>query len=169
MNIEFTKEQYEQLIKAVYMGNWMANANRTDDMITEFADIEEYVLSHAKDFGLEHLAALDDEDGQTVVPSPELEADEELDRIIEEYDDETFWEELIERMTIKDIFSSIDEEDVESMKEEEFVELHETIRTKYEEEFAENGVMNIDLYTDEDDCEECCDGTCVCEEEKDCC
>ena len=169
MNIEFTKEQYEQLIKAVYAGNWIANANRTDDMIADFDDIEEYVLSHAKDFDLEDLATVGEEDKDAYYPSEKLETDEELNRVIDEYDDETFWEELIERMTIKDIFSSVSEEDLEAMKEEEFIELYETVRAKYEEEFDENGLMNVDLCECEDDCEECCGDTCEGEEEKGCC
>ena len=31
MEIKFTKEQYENLMKLVYLGNWMINAIRTDD------------------------------------------------------------------------------------------------------------------------------------------
>ncbi len=32
MNIEFTKAQFFALLKAVYLGNWMANANRDGNM-----------------------------------------------------------------------------------------------------------------------------------------
>ena len=31
MQIEFDKKQYEILLKLVYLGNWMANAHRTED------------------------------------------------------------------------------------------------------------------------------------------
>ena len=53
MKIEFTKEQYENLIKSVYLGNWLVNAIRSgrkgDEHIKEFDKIEQYVF--AKDFG----------------------------------------------------------------------------------------------------------------------
>ncbi len=166
MNIEFTKEQYEQLIKVVYLGNWMANADRTDDAIAEYEDIQEYILSHAKDFGVEHLAETDEESEGQFFPSRELESDENVERVIEEYDDDAFWEELIERLTIKEIFSLVSEDALKEMKEEDFVELYESVREKYEEEFEESGLMNLDLCACDDE-EGCCGGTC--DSEKGCC
>lgn len=169
MNIEFSKEQYEQLIKVVYLGNWMANASRTDDMIPEYEDIQEYVLAHAKDFGLENLADGETLEDKKFIPSQELEVSEDIEQLITDYDDEVFWEELIERMTIKDIFSSMGEEELEAMEEENFSELYETVREKYEEEFDENGLMNVDLCGCADDCDDCCGGADEGGEKNSCC
>lgn len=144
----------------------MANANRDEEMITDFIEIEEFVLSHAKDFGLEDLVVQEEDN---VMPSEKLDGDEKIDELIEDYDEDVFWEELIERMTIKDIFSSVSEEDLEKMSEDELGELHEAIREKYEEEFNENGLMNVELFGDVEDDACCCGDECACDEEKGCC
>lgn len=58
MEIKFTKEQYEALIKMLYLGNCMINGVRVD-RIKEFDDIENYLFSFAGDFGLENHVDFD--------------------------------------------------------------------------------------------------------------
>lgn len=41
MEISLTKEQYEDLIKIVYLGTWMVNAFRTDDRIEKYEEFED--------------------------------------------------------------------------------------------------------------------------------
>lgn len=140
------------------MGNWMANASRTEDMIQEYEDIQAYVLSHAKDFDLAHFVTEGSEINGVSVPSQKLETDEDIEKMITEYDEEVFWEEMIERMTIKEIFGLMSEDEIEGMQEEEFIELYETVREKYEEEFDDNGLVNLEVTSD---CDESCDeGNC---------
>ena len=88
MKINLTKKQYETLAKAVYLGNWMANANRTgqkgDFHIKEYEEITDYMFSLASEFGFPKTFEHDlecDEHGKTT----------EVNRLHEEYDEETFW------------------------------------------------------------------------------
>ncbi len=81
--MSFTKEQFEVLIKTVFLGNWMANADRKQDQIQKFNDLESYIYEQAGDFGLEHLVM---KGSKRMVSSSALETDEEVDQIREEYD-----------------------------------------------------------------------------------
>ena len=50
MKINFTKKQYETLLKAVYLGNWMVSSTSDEPEGNQFDELEEYVFSFAKDF-----------------------------------------------------------------------------------------------------------------------
>jgi len=64
--IEFTKEQFEALLKLVYLGNWLANANRDgsneNPHLEEYEKIENYIFSFAKQFGFDEY--VDDKDAR---------------------------------------------------------------------------------------------------------
>jgi hypothetical protein len=99
MNINFTNKQYEDLLKLVYLGNWMANANRADDKLEDFDALESHIFSHAKEYGLDAFAD-SDEEGVTY-PSRAFE-DSGIQDLIDEYDTDSFWEELIDRLSARD-------------------------------------------------------------------
>src|SRR3990167_9481662 len=53
--IQLTKDQYLALAKIVYLGNWMANAQRTgapgDPRLEEYENLSDYIFSLAPEFG----------------------------------------------------------------------------------------------------------------------
>lgn len=144
MKIEFTKEQFESLMKLVYLGNWMANANRTDDTIKKYADLENYVFSCAKNFGLEKY--VDDEDAKDgkFYPTRFFEEETDVDEIRSEYDEDTFWTELPDRLGERDFFVKYSKEDREKMTQDErFLKMQDCI-IKWEEELENNGIKNLE-------------------------
>ena len=145
MKIEFTKEQYEDLMKLVYLGNWMANAHRTDDIIEKYEDLESYVFSFAKDFGLEKYA--DDEkvgDGK-FYPTMAFTEETDVHDLHHEYDDETFWSELSERLGERDFFNKYSKEEWEKMTEEERMLKRDECDIKWEEELESSGVERLEI------------------------
>lgn len=83
MKIPFTKKQYENLLKLVYLGNWVANANRTDDRIEKYEEMESYIFSFAKDFGMERWADYTSPD-KTVFPTRWFEEESGVDELYKE-------------------------------------------------------------------------------------
>ena len=102
MEIKFTKEQYENLMKLVYLGNWMINAIRTDDRVKKYDEIKHYIFSFAKDAGLDRYIDYDEKSGK-YYPSIELEEDAEIEQYMDDYNDENFWEELIHNLARRDL------------------------------------------------------------------
>ena len=145
MKIEFTKEQYENLMKLVYLGEWMANAHRTDDRIEKYDELQRYVFSFAKDFGLEKH--VDDEeigDGN-FYPTRFFEEETDVDKLHEEYDEDTFWTELPERLGERDFFKKYSKKDWEKMtREERFLKIQECV-IKWEEELEKYGIERLDI------------------------
>ncbi|MFZ1075711.1 MAG: hypothetical protein WAN50_05050 [Minisyncoccia bacterium] len=140
--LEFTKDQYIALAQLVYLGNWMANCHRTgredDPHLDKYNEIADYVFSLAPLFGLpkqfEHQLEYD--------PSGQ---DTEISRLIKEYDDEAFWDELEDRLGDRDFFNRYSEEEWKKMTQEErFMKLQDCI-IKWEDEFEEYGISRLGI------------------------
>lgn len=141
MKINLTKKQYEALTKAVYLGNWLANAHRTgapdDPHMKEYSEISDYVFSFAAEFGFSNHFEHD------------LECNEygeitEVNRLHEEYDEEIFWEELCELLGERDFFRTYSPTEQEAMTPGEyFIKLQECI-SAWEEEFETHGLERLE-------------------------
>lgn len=145
IKIEFTDEQYKTLLKLTYLGNWMVNSFQSDDIEEECDNFESYILSFASDAGLDHY--VDTENGnQRSYPSSELE--DELNIYIDRYNNDIFWDELIERLAWRDFTRHFSDDEAKKMTPSE---RHQKIRPlikKYSDEFSEAGIANILLKKD---------------------
>jgi len=143
MKINFSKKQFENLIKLVYLGNWMINAIRVgDEKIKKYDEIEQYIYSFAKDFGLEKYIEFSKKYNK-FFPARELEEGTDVEQYREEYDNETFWEDLIDRLTRRDFVKKYGEETVKKMSLEERIEKEYPFEEKYRNEFEKNGIENL--------------------------
>jgi hypothetical protein len=145
MKIKFTKEQYENLMKLVYLGEWMANSHRTDDRIKKYDKLQKYIFSFAKDFGLEKYVDDENVDDGDFYPTRFFEEETDVNRLQEEYDNDAFWSELPDRLGERDFYEKYSEEDWEKMtREERFLKIQECI-IKWEEEFDKNGIERLGI------------------------
>ena len=143
MKINFSKKQFENLIKLVYLGNWMINAIRVgDEKIKKYDEIEQYIYSFAKDFGLEKYIEFSKKYNK-FFPARELEEGTDVEQYREEYDNETFWEDLIDRLTRRDFIKKYGEGTVKKMSLEERIEKEYPFEEKYRNEFEKNGIENL--------------------------
>ncbi len=61
MQVMYTPEQYEALMKLVYLGNWMVNGIKTSDERTKkFDAIEQRIFQDAEDAGCGSLSEYDE-------------------------------------------------------------------------------------------------------------
>ena len=141
MKINLTKKQYEILAKAVYLGNWMANAQRTgrkdDPHYKEYEDIADYIYSFAKDFGFpdDFEVGLEFSDGEEEPP--------EASRLHGEYDEQNFWEVLPDKLGERDFHRKFSDEEREKMDpEEHFIKIQECI-IAWENELEKHGIERI--------------------------
>jgi hypothetical protein len=144
IKIEFTKAQYEDLIKLVYLGNWMINAICTDDIVKKYDNVEQHIYSFAKDVGLDRYIEFDSELNK-FLPTTELEEDEEIEKYREEYDDEIFWDEVTDRLAKRDFIKKYGENAIKKMTWKERLEKEYPFIEKYEEEFEKYGIENLEI------------------------
>lgn len=146
MEIKLTKEQYENLIKIIHLGDWMANAihdgSKEDPTDEKLEEIEDYIYSFAKEFGLENFIEYD-EKHKKYFPTNEL--DELVQKYIDEYDDYCFWDELFYRMSDRDFERTYSREEISKMEIRERFEKEEPFRNKWDKEINDHGIERLEI------------------------
>lgn len=145
MKIECTKEEFKVLLDMVYAGNILINSMRSqEEKIEEYANMEQFFLSKAKEYGLENIAEYDEEYSE-YIPTREYE-DEDFNGYIDEYETCVFWEELIMRLARRDALNYAGDVDQDITKAA-LKEMQFKLEDKYEEEIEANGIMNLKVIT----------------------
>lgn len=148
MNIEFTKEQYENLVKMITIATTVLDvvneeiyedeAPIFDDEIQAMRELEQYILSKHKDFDF-HKVFVDAGNIYTVT----YEIEEEVLLLIELYEEYSFWEELTYRLARRDVIEEYGENEVNNMDPLQLSELEESYLSKYREEFSQYGIDRL--------------------------
>jgi hypothetical protein len=149
MQITLSKGQYQNLVRLVYLGNWMINAirsgNKGDEQIEKYNEAEQIIFSFAKETRLERWIEYDEE-SKEFFPTRRFDEDKEIDEYRDEYNDHTFWEELFYRLVDRDMIDTYGEETVEKMSFEEQIEKEEPFRRKYDKEFEKYGIARLKIH-----------------------
>ncbi|HVO91748.1 MAG TPA: hypothetical protein VMT22_02855 [Terriglobales bacterium] len=144
MNISLTQEPYKTLLVMTYLGNWMVNSHQVErEQI--FETVASQVYSQAKSLGVIGLVELDPDDGK-YYPTRELE--ELAAEHMAAYDNETFWAELIERLSERDLVAKYGQSAAENMTVEERFANVEEFETRYDDEFEKHGVKRLAIKED---------------------
>ncbi|MCL6614132.1 MAG: hypothetical protein K6U03_05905 [Firmicutes bacterium] len=142
MQINLTPEQYEILIKLVYLGNWVVNGALTpDERLPDFDEVEELVYAQAGGLA-EEMGLVRDEKGR-FFPSAALE--DELMEFIDDYEEDCFWDHLSQRLAYRDLVEELGEEAVEMMPPNERAEALYRHEERYDREFEESGLEDLRL------------------------
>lgn len=137
--IELSKKQLKDLIKLAYLGEWVLQAYDKDSYDKDLDELEQELYTVAYNNGLDEIVEYDNKLGG-YVPTPELE--EVCDADIEKYDENTFWEELIVRMSQSDLPANAGE-----LSHKEVEKIQNKAINYYEKEFKQNGLSNLILKT----------------------
>ena len=140
--LDLTDAQFRTLLQLVYLGNFMANATR-DETIQEYDDIEQYIYVNAEKFGCgEFVDVHDAVDG--VYPTRNFE--EMMNLLVEKYDNDFFYDELIHRLSERDLIAKYSEAEVLKMGIVERIEKEREFTKIYDREFSEKGIENLVLH-----------------------
>jgi hypothetical protein len=143
-NIKLTPQQYEDLLKVVYLGNYLVNNYRPDQPVDRFDALESYLFSLAKEFGLPRAMDMDEETGEAY-PSEEFSQAEDINLYLDDFIENTFWDELINRLTSRDLFRKYGQQIMESMPWEELKKKEEPVFQRYTEEIETYGMENLEI------------------------
>lgn len=145
--IELTKKQFEALLKAVFLGNWMAYAQRDgskeDPYIKEYESIEDFIFSLAPQFGLEKYMSHDSKDSYKYYPTNFFEENTDVHKLHEAYDEENLWDELINRLGERDFLNKYSKEEIKKMTRDEWYEKLNEFIDVYSEEFEKSGLQHL--------------------------
>ncbi|HAQ65223.1 MAG TPA: hypothetical protein DCR43_05145 [Bacteroidales bacterium] len=133
ISIELSDDQCEKLIASIYMAGWITTAHLEDDESGPFNDLEQTILEQFTRQGLTEHTVLNEATGGYSFTEK---ASEEFDKILEEYDDVTFWEELSTRLAERDV-------NLMKLSGSEKAEKIMLLADKYDLELEKNGLKNV--------------------------
>lgn len=143
MKINFTKKQYWDLFRAVYMSDWMSNAVcEQDEKFDEgIKNIRNYIFSFAKEMGCEEYIGHDDRFGYYA----QLKLDDEpsIRSLIKRYDEHVFWDELTERLAEREIAENFTPEEWSNLTHEERMDTFWQAEARWSEEFEQHGIERL--------------------------
>nr|WP_302598595.1 hypothetical protein [uncultured Cellulosilyticum sp.] len=143
MKIECTKEEFKTLMDLVYAGNLLINGPKSkEERVQRYSDMEQQIFAMAKEYGLDDLIEYDGE-FEEYMPTHEYEEDE-FNEYIDEYDTSVFWDELVMRLARRDALNYAGDVD-QNVSPGALREMQLKWEEQYEEEIAENGIMNLKI------------------------
>jgi len=137
--ITLTKEQLEDFLDIVCLGEWMINATRIE-RIEKYDELAQHVFKAAKEAGLKGVE-YDEKDAEYWLTREYEES--VLQEFKEEYDNETFWDDLPDRLAARDMERKFGRKAIEAMDNKERFIARQTICRKYEEEFEKHGIERL--------------------------
>lgn len=142
MQITLTKDQYEKLLHLVYLGNWLVNSYRGDRRQEGYDKLAEAVLSFAPSAGLKGMVEFDEFEGR-YYPSRKL--DDEMDKFWREYDEDVFWNMLVDGLAERDYAREHGGESLDAVEWEDYNKRLAPFLRKYEKEVDEHGLERLEI------------------------
>lgn len=144
MKINFTKREYKVLLEMLYLADWMLHAHEVGPKQDAYHDLEQKILGLAGEFGCEDLVEYS-EKLNVYFPSKEVEDSDTVQNCIEEYDEETFWDELVSRLAERDVLRKHTKEELSRMTGDDRIMLFWKAEEFYNDEFEVNGLKRVKI------------------------
>lgn len=144
MKINITKKEYQALLGTLYVADWIfhAHSEQQTEETKVYRELENKVLSLADEFSMGNCIECNEKTKERFL-SKEFIKGNKLEGHIEKFENETFWEELLERLARRDFLRQYGEEAILKMSINERFEKEMFFHQKYDKEFGENGLENL--------------------------
>src|SRR5512147_2864069 len=147
MNFDISKEEYEKLIDMLYIAELVVTANRTRDtaLTRSYETVIQKFYALASAMGQGDRIVYDF-DLEKFLPAKSLEDSATARTLLDEFIDESFWHELIARLTDRDLEHRVGgSEKLAAMGLEERFDLEAPVEERYLDEFEQNGIERLQI------------------------
>lgn len=147
MKVNLTRKEYRDLLDVLYIAHWILSAHKVqkDDRIERYDQLEQKFFALSKKMKFENLVHHDAE-FDTYFPTREYEETSTAHVFIDEYDNDTFWEELASRLAKRDLLKQMGgPEKLVDMPKEEMMDKLFQLEEFYSDEFTRHGLENLEL------------------------
>ena len=137
MKINFTKSEYRILLDVIYMADWILHAHDTEDRsdTKEYSELFQKLMAYAKDMGCEDLVDFDKQDNK-YAESFSFEEQSLALGYIDEFENNSFWEELISRLARRDALIELKTDNAQDVDREKLYTAIGNAESKWSKEFA---------------------------------
>jgi len=146
MKIDITKKDYLTLLEILEIVDWVLHAHHTEERseTRKYREIEQKIFSYAKDTGFEDLVSYDSQ-LKRYFPTRQFENTSPGMDFVREFENDTFWDELVQRLVERDLIRQVGEERLLSMETQERFEKEEPFEKRYADEFYKHELENLTL------------------------
>lgn len=146
MKIKISKNEYRLMLDVFAIAEWVMNSFKVDkDPETKpYNKLEQKIMSYAEDFGCGNLVSYDSK-LEEFFPTREFDETGAYSKFIEQFEDDVFWEELGQRLALRDLINEQGLEAVRSMDPVSRLRVQDEIADRYHQEFYDNGIENLFL------------------------
>jgi hypothetical protein len=147
MNVDISKEEYSKLLDLLHIATWVLHAHESekDPRREPYDAVIQKFYALAKDMGQDKMIAFRP-DAHSYAPTVEFENTAQSWEFIDEFMDDTFWDELVHRFADRDVARTIgglDRTDKLNMTERFTIEA--PVMQKYTQEFDEHGIDRLEI------------------------
>jgi hypothetical protein len=144
MKINFTKKEYRALLDVIQIADWVINSHETEERedTEEFDALFQKLLSHAEEMGFAGLVERSSKDGKYYATF-NFETESVSEQLIQEFENNSFWEELIARLGRRDALKDKEAPSIVEVSEEEWFSALTAAEQKWAKEFEENDLDRL--------------------------
>ncbi len=147
MNVDISKEEYRDLLDLLYISHWVlhSHASEADQRTAPYEKLIQKFHGLAKVMGHAGLVEFNPETG-SYQPSAAFEDSTRAWEFIDEFTDDTFWDELVHRLAERDASRIVGSfEQLDSLKSEDRLSLETPLMDRYSKEFDEHGLERLEI------------------------
>jgi hypothetical protein len=140
VSLELTGKQYLDLVRLVFMGSVVAEEVADDEMMAKYLEAQQVLLAASGPKKGNSYIGYDSRDDEYFLAE---DIEEPLLELMNEYDESRFWENLVMRLTLRDLQKKFSEKELKEMPEEKGAKEMEAIHEYYINEFDDNDLDNL--------------------------
>jgi hypothetical protein len=146
MKINITNKEYKALLTMVAIGAWVIEAHQVEERqeTRPIRELEQKIMALAGEFGCGHLVHYDKE-GEDYEPSDEFRVKGDFHRHLVAYEENIFWDELIDRLAHRDAFSAMTDQEYEDLDVNARFGARQPHRERWVKEFEIHGLDRLEI------------------------
>ena len=144
MKINFTKKEYRSLVELLEIASWVTTSHIVDanDEPKKYNDLIQKIYAFSKEMEcldiIEHSKELDG-----FYPTREFEEDSEVRQYIEDFEEDTFWAELISKLSGRDVLNKYNIKSLSELETDQRIDALYESDVKWEEEINRFGLERL--------------------------
>ena len=146
MKINVTKKEYRTLLDIIHIADWVLHAHDTEGRTDtqEYQELFQKFFALAEEMGYDDLIQLSKEDSK-YYPTFNFESESVAENLIQEFENNSFWEELTSRLARRDVMKEKNAQSVADLSDEEWFEAMTTAEEKWVKEFDSHDLDRISV------------------------
>ncbi|MBK7174933.1 MAG: hypothetical protein IPH84_17290 [Bacteroidales bacterium] len=140
VTLELTGKQYLDLVKLVFMGSVVAEEVVEDDQMAGYLESQQVLFAASGPKKGNTYIGYDAKDEEYYLAD---DVEEQLLELMNEYDESRFWENLVMRLTLRDLQKKFSEKELREMPEDKGTKEMEAIHEYYINEFDDHDLENL--------------------------